>query len=133
MTDMKSLVVSLKTAMQLRANGFPQDTYFCYTKGSKDREYFVSPSLTAFSFDDDGWYAAPTAEEILEHIRIYETTITLPNEINDCYLLDVDVYEPGNHTHFNYQTYQSTLAEAAGEMWLYLKNEEEIMEKFLNP
>jgi hypothetical protein len=61
MRDMKSLVVSLKTAMQLRANGFPQDTYFCYSKGTKDMDYFVSPSLTAFAFDDD-WYAAPTAE-----------------------------------------------------------------------
>jgi hypothetical protein len=120
---MESLVVSLETAMQLKANGFTQETYFCYSKGSRDREYFVSPSMTAFSFDEDGWYAAPTAEEILRHIRIHETTITLPNEVNDCYLLVVDVWDAGNHTSFNYQTYQPTLAEAAGEMWLYLKNE----------
>jgi hypothetical protein len=59
----------------------------------------------------------------LEKIRIYITTITLPDEINDCYLLNVDAYDAGNLTSFNYQTYQSTLAEAAGEMWLYLKEE----------
>ena len=117
---MKHLVVSLQTAMQLRAHGFTQETYFCYTKGSQDREYFVSPSHTAFAFDDE-WYAAPMAEEILNQIKIYVTTITLPNDINETYLLVVELYENGNMTEFSYQTMRYSLAEAAGEMWLYLK------------
>ena len=125
---MKHLVVSLQTAMQLRAHGFSQETYFCYTKDFVNREYFVSPSHTAFAFDDE-WYAAPMAEEILNQIKIDETNITLPNDINETYLLVVDLWENGNRTNFTYQTMQSTLAEAAGETWLYLKENNLLKEK----
>ena len=134
--------VSLEIAKELKSNGFPQETFFAYGAYERqdgtylDDDYIlkINPRTTnriewgiknyAEAMDD--FIASPTAEEILERTPhqllikdvLYQLTITKINGWT------WGISYIGVHTNKTLQAeVEDSLAEAAGECWLFLKKE----------
>jgi hypothetical protein len=126
---------SLELSKQLKEAGFPQETYF-YHKTAPDNYY----ALITNNYDDGypirkegkigrrahgaNLYAAPTAEEILER---------LPAQIDELGFLSIRKFMTywvgyGEGTKKYAHKDNEILAEAAGEMYLYL-NENHLLKE----
>lgn len=120
--------VSLDLAKQLKANGFPQETYFYITFDKFENQEKLKQYSPAYLPADkkhipDDWYAAPTADEILDVLKDYiivkRSNGELEISVNWCVN---DDSEEGFHMDDHKIVGKNTsLAEAAGEMYLYLK------------
>ena len=74
---MKSITVSLSTALKLKAAGFGQDTLYQWNKPvTANREPHVSPTM--YGVDPTYRMAAPTAQEIADRLPM-ELLTTMPN------------------------------------------------------
>ena len=133
--------VTRETAKQLKEAGFPQDTYFFYTKNGE--------RVTPMDMHNQHlYYAAPTADEVLDQLP---TTVRFPNggdkrnwqnvshipkkELEEMRFIGLLGINKPNKWVVLYQTYiilgneikastgSDNLAEAAALMWLYLKKE----------
>lgn len=127
--------VSLELAKQLKEEGFPQETEFYWVK-----PYDINNDYTGDEpvIDWKEWLehvemeksiicAAPTAEEILEKLP---DGVFVKEADNDCFLeirknSKVEYVFEASYMDWKkvigYREYGITLAEAAGKMWLYLK------------
>lgn len=121
--------VSLELAQSLKEAGFPQDTHFYITFDKfENTEKLVTYSRALIDGKEhkkhirDDWYAAPTAEEILEQLPASvidkETRENTPLRIyrGSDWLVSY-------HVTFNrpfLEAKDKCLAEAAGKMYLYL-------------
>jgi hypothetical protein len=118
---------SLELSKQLKEAGFPQESTFQYSTWTNKRGDQVRLAIVGVQTDVFATYAAPTAEEILER---------LPEFIEgETYFVRLKTYPytwkgvKGWHVVYADLAHQSmfveesndSLAEAAGKMWLYLK------------
>lgn len=118
--------VILKTAKQLKANGFPQNSFFGWYKPME--VWKTGVYWRAFK----GSFAAPTAEEVLEelpkHIGKNENyqpvlTISIFDEDKESDLHWKVAYVENDKEGSVIQFWDNSLAEAAGKCWLYFKKE----------
>jgi len=106
---MTDITVNLPTANKLRDAGWEQKESTFWRLGEKDREVFTYQELRDKNISLDAVCAAPTAEEVLRE---------LPPETEEKGVVRfprvsaVEQWEEGEY---------DTLANAAAEMWIYLR------------
>lgn len=139
---------SLELSKQLKENGFPQQTQFKYLKPTREfidsdedtdwkilleKGFYKGEQYMIGSANCTRIYAAPTAEEILDE---------LPYKIEydgDLLIWDIVRMEaPKDYWKVSYMRndvsqiilfVEETLVEAAGKMWLYLKQNNLLSER----
>src|SRR5215471_12039049 len=116
--------VSKDLAVQLKEAGFPQSKSEFYWVESNHKDKFIvvysaglAPHIRLF--------AAPTAEEIFERLP---ECIELNNTL---WAITIEKYFDKWHIRYGQSEdcMDEMLAEAAGKMWLYLKKENQLIEK----
>lgn len=123
---------SLALSKQLKEAGFPQESYFWWVGDEDNHVQFNIANYDASETMDS--FAAPTAEEILEHFPVYAKIPTafkldswetwelrIHNGNNKWYVGYVCDGKGSNHVPVIEERSADTLAEAAGKMWLFLK------------
>jgi len=113
-------VISLKLAKQLKADGYPQDAGFWYRIDNEDPNAEDALLLNdPFESSKFSWCAAPSADEIID---------LLPRKIKSAWGKGhLQIEKSGKKNYCIMYTFVKSLnstrslAEAAGRMWLYLK------------
>lgn len=127
---MENNVVTLDTAKQLKAAGFPQKTHFNWYPPHKsiDGDWEISPGRTWLTAAGQPC-AAPTAQEIADQLP---KSKRWPSSRNDAYL---SMYLDPNHKwgvgyeeeidyeggYFHVLEFANTMAEALALLWLKLQ------------
>src|SRR5262245_3107452 len=110
--------VSLGLSQELKASGFPQETYFVYYPYENKEGYFLQSTHDS-NYSADIWpiekaIAAPTADEVLDQIKNRGQDFEMTYWKNGFRIYDK---ETGSFTE------DEVAAEAAAKMYLFLKKE----------
>lgn len=137
MNNLQSITVNLKLSIELAVNGYPQENSLFYwipkylgniTGSGDDKVDYVLQS------DDDGiamWggkkqrkYAAPTAQELLNHIKKHTDIIWYDEEQEEC-VVETGIFEAHLLKSIEHPR-GSSLAEALAKLYVKLKQQEVI-------
>lgn len=113
----KLMTVSLDLARKLKANGFPQNTYFWWTKAINP-PFWNLENREFFKIDKRRDIPSPLAEEVLEELPV---GITLQRDV---WIKTKEVFYIATKSKLGEDDIDiegETGADALAKMWLYLK------------
>ena len=115
--------ISLELAKQLNVTGYPQKDSFLYWINSNGKPQVASPQIQLWNDHGYEWYAAPTADEILDQLPPFRKVKKELCEINIMRNLAGEwLVRYGNPKYWGVLRQKDfNLADAGAKMWIYLK------------
>jgi len=138
---LENICVSKDLAVELKENGYEQESLFCWVKNegrneSESRTYILDTDH-AYNFKPDRYWCCPTASELVERLpymvaiknREYSISYHKIDHRYSCSLIceseqegyceNICQQERGDSCRYN--VFEDKLADALAKMWLYLK------------
>jgi hypothetical protein len=116
--------VSLELAKKMKELGFPEESYFEWEIGLDGKAY-LSERVPEHYADEPRYFPAPTAEEVLEQLPGFISPKEEHVEEDNAGYLDISKFDDIKVYSVTYVWRHSesdkSLAEAAGKMFCYLK------------